>query len=81
MFRLQVENDNRVIETADITFYTSDISVCLLACFDFALCEVAVYSRYEDSCQLFTTRGLADLTRTVDDKFDVFYRSCQGACT
>jgi len=68
-----------IIEAADITFFTRSSSTCLLACFDFAPCEVAVYDSREDKCQLFTTHGKTDLNRTSKSESDVYVRTCLGA--
>ena len=80
MFQLDRLSNTQVEETADMTFYTRERSVCLLACFDFAQCEVAVYDSKEDKCQLFTSLGIAGLTPIANDKSDVYFRTCQGYC-
>jgi len=80
VFQLSWDQDYGVTETADITFYTLNESVCLLACFDFALCKVAVYESTEDRCQLFTTRVRGNLTLTFNSRSDVYYRTCEGTC-
>jgi len=78
VFQLGREVDRAVAETADITFYTPYLSGCLVACFDYALCKVAVYHTSEDMCQLFMTLGVTGLTKTYDDRSDVYFRTCQG---
>jgi len=78
MFQLQNHSDKGVTDTADITFYTLNISVCLVACFDYDLCKVAVYEEANDICQIFTTRSIQDLTLTNNTFSDVYYRTCQG---
>jgi len=79
VFNLSRYSDYEVAEIADITFHTHDTSVCLLACFDIDSCKVAVFDKAEDTCQLFTTRGVTDLTRNQNDNSDIYYRTCQGA--
>jgi len=78
VFQLHRESHMKIDEKADITFFTRSTSTCLLACFDFALCEVAVHDYVK--CQLFTTRGLTVLNMTLTYYYsNVFYRTCQGA--
>ena len=80
VFQLDEYEDWAVNETADITFYTVDRAVCLIACFDLAHCNVAVYEKNEDKCQLFTTRGVEDITlsRYLHADSDIYYRTCKG---
>jgi len=78
VFQLGREVDIAVAETADITFYTPQLSGCLVACFDYASCKVAVYHTREDKCQLFMTVGVTDLTKTYNYSSDVYFRTCQG---
>jgi len=79
VFQLNKYQDQAVHETADITFYTKDRAVCLIACFDFALCKVAIYESTEDKCQIFTTRAVEDLTLLGLQTSDIYYRTCEGA--
>jgi len=78
VFQLDQHQDKEVNETADITFYTQDRSVCLLACFDFALCELVEYDHRDDKCQLFTPRGKTARQLTFKYNSDVYFKTCQG---
>jgi len=78
VFQLHRERNVEINETADLTFFTWSSRTCLLACFDFAPCEVAAYDRNEEKCQLFTTRGITDLNRITKSDSDVYFRICQG---
>jgi len=78
MFQLQNHSDKGVTEAADIAFYTLSVSVCLMACFDYDLCQVAVYEEVNDTCQIFTTRSIQNLTLTNNTFSDVYYRTCKG---
>ena len=80
MFSLGRYYEREVTQTADITFYAQDTSKCLLACFDLDSCKVAVYDSNYDQCQIFTTQGIADLTKNENERSDVYYRTCECAC-
>ena len=78
MFQLKNHSDKGVSEIADFTFYTPNVSVCLVACFDFGLCKVAVYQQLNNTCQIFTTQSEQELTFTDNPLSDVYYRTCKG---